>query len=980
MPAPRFDLTREVRLGVVMYGGSSLAIYINGVAQELLNLVRATAPDPANPTLARVADERLRSTEGVYRQLARLLADDADDAGADASPADEAAGGPIRIRFVVDLISGSSAGGINGVFLAKALANDQPLTQLTRLWVEEGDFANLVNDRRSVQGFTGTAKRQLRRRPPPSLLNGHRMYYRLLEAFEGMEPKEPAAPAAPLVDDIDLYVTATDVNGFDVPLKLGDKVVREKRYRAVWHLSRSDQRTDFGRSCNALLAFAARSTSAFPFAFEPVSLDDVRPIAALFGAEVDDDALSQLFLDYRQTGDAAYEQRPFGDGGSLDNKPFSWIVDALASRRSTVPVDRRLLYVEPDPGDASTGAAPIRPDPVANAVTQALLPRKETIREDLERIRVRNETAARVLDMVAGLDKEMRLRQIPLPTREASRWVAEPAPTLAHASTLRLKVRQVAARLAALATRAVGQPARSDYEVAVQAVITAWVDRNNDQADHKQFLLDYDLGYRLRRINFVQRRTDELRRLDPDAVRLLFQAVPGASPADGAWAVEFRAELGRAKATLNGVYLDLCRRQESLGEQLGPDLADVFTEERLVRVLQRLKTGVADVSEDAWAVAQERSKELGDANSRASAMTRPCFEEASRVVLAVLEAAPEVAAHDPVAVARCGLRYFYERYEHYDNAVLPIISRFDGELDPVEVFRISPRDATDIGRHDLAGMALGHFGAFADAAWRRNDIMWGRLDAVDRLVTILLGRTHPARRGLLDEAQRTIVREELVDTAGLRRRLAEQGLARTASDLERLVEVATRAEVDQVLGRLRASPDPLPAEGNVQTKLSTVGRATTVVSDVLKGAVEAGGAKRTTAVVSFGGRVLTGLAEAAIPRSLTSVLSRYWLQLLMLAALVLIVLGGVLGGDGGGAARSVGWKALGLAVGFRLLVSAVSAFQPRRFLRLLIAGGVLVVLGCGFAAGRAWGEDWDRQIDRVCDVDVVGKFPFWCDN
>ena len=36
--------TREVRLAIVMYGGSSLAIYINGVAQELLHLVRATAP------------------------------------------------------------------------------------------------------------------------------------------------------------------------------------------------------------------------------------------------------------------------------------------------------------------------------------------------------------------------------------------------------------------------------------------------------------------------------------------------------------------------------------------------------------------------------------------------------------------------------------------------------------------------------------------------------------------------------------------------------------------------------------------------------------------------------------------------------------------------------------------------------------------------------------------------------------------------
>ena len=39
-----FNPQREVRFAVVMYGGVSLAIYINGVAQELLNMVRATAP------------------------------------------------------------------------------------------------------------------------------------------------------------------------------------------------------------------------------------------------------------------------------------------------------------------------------------------------------------------------------------------------------------------------------------------------------------------------------------------------------------------------------------------------------------------------------------------------------------------------------------------------------------------------------------------------------------------------------------------------------------------------------------------------------------------------------------------------------------------------------------------------------------------------------------------------------------------------
>ena len=41
------EIGQEVRFAVVMYGGVSLAVYINGVVQELLHLVRATAPDPS---------------------------------------------------------------------------------------------------------------------------------------------------------------------------------------------------------------------------------------------------------------------------------------------------------------------------------------------------------------------------------------------------------------------------------------------------------------------------------------------------------------------------------------------------------------------------------------------------------------------------------------------------------------------------------------------------------------------------------------------------------------------------------------------------------------------------------------------------------------------------------------------------------------------------------------------------------------------
>ena len=67
--------SQECRLGLVMYGGISLAVYIYGVTQEFFNAVRG---------------------RGVYR-LIKALTDS---------------------HVVVDIMSGTSAGGVNGILLS----------------------------------------------------------------------------------------------------------------------------------------------------------------------------------------------------------------------------------------------------------------------------------------------------------------------------------------------------------------------------------------------------------------------------------------------------------------------------------------------------------------------------------------------------------------------------------------------------------------------------------------------------------------------------------------------------------------------------------------------------------------------------------------------------------------------------------------------------------------------------------------------
>jgi len=87
-----------------------------------------------------------------------------------------------------------------------------------------------------------------------------------------------------------------------------------------------------------------------------------------------------------------------------------------------------------------------------------------------------------------------------------------------------------------------------------------------------------------------------------------------------------------------------------------------------------------------------------------------------------------------------------------------------GEAELCEVFRISPRDATSIvdenapmeKRRKLAGTALFHFGAFLNREWRRNDLMWGRLDAAERIIRSI----SPEADALVHEATLAIAGSE----------------------------------------------------------------------------------------------------------------------------------------------------------------------------------------------------------------------------
>ena len=550
----------EVRFAIVMYGGVSLAIYMNGIAQELLRMVRATATkDTGNRPLIDHRD--LDPVELVYRKLAYCQAGRLD---ADAERFLLESNAPLARTFVIDIVSGTSAGGINGIFLAKALANGQKMDEIKNLWIKEGDVNLLVNDKNSVKK-TGL---QLQKEPA-SLFNSQRMYQKLLTAFRSME--KPEAETSGLipqqdnsyVNEIDLFVTATDILGLTLPIKLSDSTVYERKHRTVFRFSFSRHAAgggtwnDFAARYNPMLAFAARCTSSFPFAFEPMRLSDIDEVldSMKYGGDsyASNIRWQRFFKNYPSVaaqGAVPYPDRSFGDGGYLDNKPFTYAIETIDERTSEYPIDRKLLYIEPVPEHPELEVEkPEKPDAIENALEALLkLPRYETIREDLEKIFERNRLTDRVDRMIKNLERDKTVFYEKKGSYQ--KWQPEHANDVeplwaksdltdeewgrldladmtlrkgpGYVSYHRLEIAVVTDDFGKLLTRVAGFDENTDYYLVFRSLLRAWRELRYTeyrQADASRltmnaFLHAFDLTYPMRRLKFVLRQIDRLYLLD----------------------------------------------------------------------------------------------------------------------------------------------------------------------------------------------------------------------------------------------------------------------------------------------------------------------------------------------------------------------------------------------------------------------------------------------------------------------------------
>ncbi|HEY0405283.1 MAG TPA: patatin-like protein [Pyrinomonadaceae bacterium] len=1062
------DFTQEIRFAVVMYGGSSLAIYMNGVAQELLRLVRATAPqrDMSGPLLAD-DDAKLGGSGQVYRELGQRLSRGDNSLS---MPRDKT----LRTRFVIDILSGTSAGGINAVFLAKALANDQDMQQLKDLWVETADIDVLINDKQSDKDI-GLGMQE----PPHSLLNSRRMYYMLLDALDKMETAGDGQASSPYVEELDLYVTATDVRGRKLSLRLADGVARERRHLNTFHFLYRNQEKDsknqiiqnednyFTARYNPFLAFAARCTSAHPVPFEPMKLSDIdevlikrnsklrsdekdwQPIYEAYlqrdedqekgkPAQVDPDKLREMLV-------KDFQERVFADGGVLDNSPFSFAIDSLQFRRSSLPVDRKLLYIEPVPEHPEEEVdATDKPNALQNGwLSLSALPRYQFIRDDLQRLLDRNRLVERVNRILQGVERdeverfkyERRKKQRqaeaerlgltieaeekirgPLSSYEFGQKAMKEMIVLMGSSWggyQRLRVSETTDDLTRIITRAAGLDEESDEFMAIRYLTRVWRSQNYDankegrkgeidlrgwspetadplldKESENQFLFRYDLNWRLRRLKFVTTKIDEIACFDKRAeeiLEIIKELDTGDEPGEEAGGLqlikklridemssfikkpkiqkEFRKQLRQIKAQLSdsvrelhAVRLNLLSRGENnplkqVVKELGVSTqrlleiieqpTDRDSEARAVEFLQGKAKGKKEDKKEVFQNLVKRLEEelhnrMDEISGRIRGKKAEGQNKGVKGILEVPTLDTSLSDEDFLApsiefLARRVLWYYYENFDRYDMISYPILfaTNVGDEVDGVEVFRISPEDAdclvTDEGkrRRKLAGTSLGNFGAFFDREARVNDILWGRLDCAERVITALFSsipasdqREHQdLKRRLIRQAQRAIIAEEYAaaEKAELRGLLAAT-LAETKTEADNETfeanlrarlgsPTAQRSNMQALLDSCLRGKDPLDhfvETYNYDHKLSakvlvsSAARASRVFGKMLEGIAETQQLNKNYVLwVTRLTQLFWGLVEVAVPGSVPNLILRHWLKLLYLFEF-LLVFGGTL--------------------------------------------------------------------------------------
>lgn len=704
-PSPVTELTQELRLATTMTGGVSLAIWMAGVAREINLLAQASQwrrEGGAFPADSRLSNESAASLR-LYAGLIDLL----------------------DMIVDVDILSGTSAGGINAALLASSRISGTDLGGLRDLWLDLGALTDLLRDPRD--------------RYTPSLLYGdERMFAALATQIPKLEtgPFPPAEfPGGARVPSTTLYVTTTLLAG--ETSRFTDSfgtLVQDVDRRGLFTFTETE--LDKAGTVPAL-ALAARSSASFPIAFEPSFL----PFANGTPAKGRVPARPPMAPFTNIT-------RPHwvADGGLLDNRPIDVLLKRIFDRPARRPVRRVLLFVVPSSGPAPDLLAATPPEDVdeplglvdgllkdlAAITTQSIAADLRELRMHQDRMVARTDTKLRLAELAAALPAGSRLLTAALLDDYANREATRHAQTLTDALLRQLGTWPPAGPASALDSipknwepeLAVGGDAEKVCRSQVTAsILSRWATPPGPPGQEGQ------PGQRLPEsaadlARCGQPGYDLAKSCALAVVRAAYQVA--ATQADIAALADLTQEIHAAcpppatidiGALVRAVCSTAAVRQGSL-----QNAAELIAADYLQR---------SAVAAEGWA-------ELGRALA-ASYQTLQRLAANAAPAAATEQLHTYLAYLGPVGAERVATRLF--DLAATQRAMLPAEADIEQSVELVQVSAdtrslLAPDWQT--AQQKLTGMQFHHFGAFYKRSWRANDWMWGRLDGAGWLVHVLL--------------------------------------------------------------------------------------------------------------------------------------------------------------------------------------------------------------------------------------------------
>ena len=718
----------EVRVAMALNGGVSLAVWMGGCAVEL-DCARRAHWGPEDLAFDPIMGGG--PTRTVYHSLCAAF----------------------RRELVIDIMSGASAGGINGGLLAASMVRQRRLhpSYVRKQWLSLGEFAKLLH--RSTTAA------------PRSLMQGKRFSEELFRVFEEIAAPTsiaaseglalPASHAEHATQSIPrLDVTVTDVTG------------SERSFRDAWGgtLSGREYRRRFrfreeSDFTSRNLAAAARCSASFPAAFEPFQVEqDIWTLTAPPGTDPSTVAPPWTI-----------------DGGLLDNAPIRAAIELIPTRAASRQVKRFLVYVNPEPdgplepsasglGTNGDGETPSAEPQLADVLGYVVnLPRKTPLVDQLEAI----EDAVQKSSLIS--DGVLPLLASPIETVvDAAEAMLAPYASRRRLSSLRDLLGDSAA-----AARA--------YEALRDArVELPWIPRSVEFDQPPRW--DWGLSAAIRFCHFLL-----------DLIRL---GIAGNYERREIF-LAARVRLDQHLGELQAAYAGALDNRELMSELRSPESL-LSTEKRVAG----LRGFAGDHQSLALSTARRSIRVFADLlNALGGELTlrfrrhRDGEEVALDVGVALLgERWQEDAAFHraldtpPTESGDVGLSKA-ERHCLRRALSIEVIRRAFSAEEPVDsaqelsFVQLTPDAPASIfsfepfttpfpasAESKLTGIRLGHFGGFLKRSWRANDFMWGRLDAAARIVDLLVDPARAIAVGGSEQVAQDLAASLLPDDATLEAR------------------------------------------------------------------------------------------------------------------------------------------------------------------------------------------------------------------